>query len=298
MSPVLIIHCRRICQCLTLMMFIALPWLNAQGVYCLSGSLFAFDFFGVPFADPAMTVQAFLLGGDGGIPPPWQLLVGAGLTLILALFMGRIFCGWLCPYGFISELLNILRRKGASRKGAKVSHKVTSRIFTIKSLFFILMLAIFALWDYPVLSFFSLPGELSLAPMRFWQKVASSKETSVMISWTIFLITLTLSLFVPLVVLMLEALCGKRFWCRYLCPQSVLLGLAARCLPNSWIGLRIGWKASSCTCKNEVPCRSSCPLGCEPRQKSGPERRDCIMCGLCVDICTLKGGALRWQLRY
>ena len=96
----------------------------------------------------------------------------------------------------------------------------------------------------------------------------------------------------PLAALVLELLTGKRLWCRYVCPQSVLLGLSARFFPRAGKGLRIDWQAKRCSCGKDAPCRAACSLGLNPRNVEGPERRDCTMCGDCVKACASKGGAL------
>jgi len=44
----------------------------------------------------------------------WLLLMLA-IILILPLFLGRFFCGWLCPFGFYSDLITILRKASKVR---------------------------------------------------------------------------------------------------------------------------------------------------------------------------------------
>ena len=51
-----------------------------------------------------------------GVLPAARLLGGAVLSLGLALLLGRVFCSWICPYGFFSELAYRLRwRRGGER---------------------------------------------------------------------------------------------------------------------------------------------------------------------------------------
>ncbi|MFR8276397.1 MAG: 4Fe-4S binding protein [Desulfovibrio fairfieldensis] len=130
-----------------------------------------------------------------------------------------------------------------------------------------------------------MPGELSLVPLLLGRKRRAAG------------LILLSALALPVAALALEALGGRRFWCRYVCPQSVLLGLAARCLSQGAPGLRVIWRASACTCKGETPCRAACSLALNPRRAAGPPRRDCVMCGDCLKACAARGGALRWSLR-
>ena len=47
-----LLRLRRLMQVAVLLLLAALPWLNRDGFTGMKGSLFAFDFFGLPFADP------------------------------------------------------------------------------------------------------------------------------------------------------------------------------------------------------------------------------------------------------
>ena len=105
-SPAIYVGIRRCAQTLTALVFCLLPWLNAPGAHqftLISGSLFALDLGGLPFADPVAALQVAV----GGFAPAPRLLLGAVLSLGLALLLGRVFCSWICPYGFFSELVSL-----------------------------------------------------------------------------------------------------------------------------------------------------------------------------------------------
>lgn len=269
---------RRLTQMTVIVLFCILPWLNAAGFYHLSGSLFAFDFFGLPFADPASALQAAAGALSSGMFVGSMLCFGTLLALFVALVLGRIFCGWLCPYGFFSEMVLALRRKLLPAKQDKWSAKIAwlSRIIILLA-----GLVLVFFWGYPLISLLSMPGELSLLPLDLWAGAALS--------------AIILACALPLLALVLEFVFGKRLWCRYVCPQSALLGAAAGLLPKKAPGLRIVYDAHKCTCGKESPCRQACGMGLNPRKKNGPERRDCMMCGDCVSVCASYGQALGWR---
>lgn len=75
---------------------------------------------------------------------------------------------------------------------------------------------------------------------------------------------------------------GKRVLCRWLCPQSVLLSLAA-CLP---FGLRLRRDLSRCVCKGKVACASACSLCSDPRSARSVSSEECVHCGACVCACS------------
>ena len=115
-SPAIYVGMRRCAQTLTALVFCLLPWLNAPGAHqftLISGSLFALDLGGLPFADPVAALQVAV----SGFAPASRLLLGAVLSLGLALLLGRVFCSWICPYGFFSELVSSLRRRAAGVSG-------------------------------------------------------------------------------------------------------------------------------------------------------------------------------------
>lgn len=92
--------------------------------------------------------------------------------------------------------------------------------------------------------------------------------------------------------LILEGFIGKRVWCRYLCPQSVSLALAAHCLPR---GFGVKWSPGRCSCRGSAlpPCQTACSLGLTARQANGPPRSECFQCAECVSICAKHGAALK-----
>lgn len=274
---------RRCAQILTLLLFCLLPWLNtgdAQQPAPAKGSLFALDVGGLPFADPAAALQVAV----SGYAPAGRMVLGAVLSLALAVMLGRVFCSWICPYGLFSELAHALRHCRRKRRTGRSTPRRArlEAAFAGKAVVLVIASASAAVLAYPLLNLLSMPGELSLWPLFIRQGAT--------------LPCLLSALVLPVIALLLEAFGGKRLWCRFVCPQSVLLGLAARALPGKAPGLRIAWHASRCVCKQEAPCRQACSLALNPRQAPGPSRRDCSMCGDCLKICATRGGALRWRL--
>ena len=268
-----LIAVRRAVQLLVVVGLCLLPWLNAAGWRGVLGSFFALDFLGIPFADPVGAAQVAVMG----FLPAWRLLVGTLLSLVVALLLGRVFCSWVCPYGVLSELVYALRWRRADTR------LVVRQAFWGKILLLVLGLVAALGVGFPVLGIASLPGELSLLPVLAWQ----GDDAWLLLG----------AAAVPLVALLLEFATGKRLWCRFVCPQSVLLGAAARCLPAKAPGLRIGWQSEKCTCKGKAPCQQACSLDLNPRRKGGPERQDCTHCGDCINTCATYGKALGWAAK-
>lgn len=270
---------RRISQLLVIVLFILLPWLNKGGFHAVQGSLFSFDLTGIPFADPASAAQAAFSGTLDWEPPLLEYFLGGFISLLLAFFLGRIFCGWICPYGFFSEILHNLR----CRKNLPMLPKKQRLIWLAKCGLVAVILALSATLAIPLITLISMPGQLSLIPLSFWFNVGHNA-----------LIALAL---LPASALLLEIIIGRRLWCEYICPQSVFLGLASWNLPRALPGLRIIWEARKCNCGNASPCATACTLNINPRHKKGPARNVCIMCGDCVKACQNHGHALKYTLK-
>lgn len=269
-----VLRLRRVVQCAVLAALCALPWCNAQGWNMVMGNFYALDVGGVPFADPLTVVQNLITG----YVPRWKLWLGAGLALGLALALGRVFCGWVCPYGLLSEWAWKLR--GAKRK--VLQERWGWRVRTAVVLAGLVATAWLGL---PMLNALSAPGCLSLLPLLGRA------------GWEV----MELGAAFVAVLLALDLALGTRWWCRYACPQAWLLmgmvWLRTRCGSERCLNVRclnVRWTANCCSCKaGEEPCAQACSLGLRPRGKSGPVAEHCVNCGDCVVACAGRGKALQ-----
>ncbi|MDO5536434.1 MAG: 4Fe-4S binding protein, partial [Desulfovibrionaceae bacterium] len=195
---------RRLVQISVICAFCALPWLNAggEGRFPVRGSLFALDLAGLPFADPVAALQALAQTAAGCLPGA-RLLLGACCSLALAFFMGRVFCSWICPYGFLSEMVRRLR---PAKGPAKAANKDHARAFAVRSGLLAAGVIAAAAFGFPALELLSMPGELSLTPLAIWGEGTGLTALFVL-----------LCLALPLAALAAEALAGRRLWCRFVC---------------------------------------------------------------------------------
>ena len=262
--PVKVLRLRRAVQVLTLVVLCALPWLNAKGWNGVMGNFYALRLGDIPFADPLSVVQT-LAGGS----PGWRLWGGALLALGIALALGRVFCGWVCPYGLLSEVAAGIR--GRRRAGQNAQPYV----WLARGVLACAGVALTCVLGVPALNAVSGPGLLSLAP-QLWP------EGAVVLGGVL------LPVFAALAV---EAITGRRWWCRYACPQALLLMVAAWCGGR---GLRVSWTPAACSCaQGQRPCETACSLELRPRHAGGPSRALCVQCGACVTACAQRGGALQ-----
>ncbi len=200
--------------------------------------------------------------------------IASGLILlVLTVFFGRVFCGWLCPFGFILDLVGrffprfgnpkILRARqtkysvlAASIVGsAAVGHQVFCPVCPIGTV----------CRSYGVKDFFFGSG-LAVIPVALALEIGE-----------------------------------KRNWCRYFCPVGALFGLMAK------VGLmKVVIGAHQCKKFSCMECAEVCPVGIVDKEmlregvSPALSMAECIMCLRCVEHCPygaakvrLKGQAVR-----
>lgn len=278
---------RRLIQLGCALTFVAIPFLNRAEFNALSGNLLSFNFAGLTLADPLAALQVML--SSYSIDPA---VTGFLIALGIAFLLGPVFCSWLCPYGFLSELLHrsapdktaeeqgaLQTRQSPFREGAVRGKKgggLPESPFMLRLciVFFGLVLTS-SIVPFPLLNQLSMPGWYTRALQHL------ALDTGMLWGGLVFL----------LAALLLEFIVRKRIWCRYLCPQSVLISLAGLLFPKR---LQVGFKARSCNCPaNDRACGKACSLALDPRRPGDlAQRAQCTNCGDCVDACRSRGKAL------
>jgi len=185
------------------------------------------------------------------------------LPVALTLLVGRYFCGWVCPAGFLSEGISGLRKRLIARGIRLPAWKVGSH------------------WRYGLLGLgcaYALLGGISLFPWIYPPAVLG-REVFAMIAWSQAGIGLAFLLGLGLA----ELLIAPRLWCQSLCPGGALYALMAR-----YRLLRIRRDAAAC-----VAC-ARCVQVCAFAQHPMTDRigGDCTACGACVLACPTQALAL------
>jgi NosR/NirI family nitrite reductase transcriptional regulator len=172
------------------------------------------------------------------------------------LFLGRgVYCGWLCPFGALQELLN----EGAKRLGLRqveVPFALQERLWAIKYTLFILILAI---------SFYSMEKALVIAEVEPFKTAISMRF---MREWPFVLFAVSL---------LTAGLFIERFFCRYLCPLGAALGIPAKSKLFDWLHRRP-------QCGRECRyCETQCTVGAiDTLGRINPN--ECVLCLRCQVI--------------
>jgi len=194
------------------------------------------------------------------------LLTALFFPVLLALVLGRVFCSWICPITFLTELSERLKKllgKGTPTPDRWVLFRQMLWIALGLELFMTLVLGA------PIFVFLSPPGLVGRELMSL-----------------VFFRTLPLEGLIVILVLILNLL-SKRFYCRYLCPLGAFLALL-----GGWRRVRV--KNIIQNCKGCRTCDHACPMGLSPSAGEGMTVY-CWNCGTCIDDCP--HGQLEFDLK-
>jgi ferredoxin-type protein NapH len=209
---------------------------------------------------------AIILGGasEGVINASFIVFV---VMFVSALFVGRLWCGWVCPAGGLQDLCGPVNNTPAP--GARFDWiKWGIWIPWIGS---IVALAIRAGGYHSVDPFYSLEGGVTLA-----QPLSPDGPPWYMIYYVI------LALFSVLAIA-----AGRRAGCHYVCWMApfMIMGRRIRNLVK-WPALRL--RAEPARCTDCQKCTRNCPTSLDVThmvQAGDMEDDECILCGTCVDGC-------------
>ena len=234
-------------------------------------------------ADP-LAGSVLFLSRAGSVSAFWISII----VVLSAVFMGRVFCGYVCPLG---TLIDIFGRIGAKRNRTGKANDSKGR-----SIKFVVLAVVFSAgvggvsllgWSDPLvlltrssavvvdsLVHLALNAGLDVfrpvAEKMDWSAIAyaaveASHYRLMGASFLIFAAILGLSLF------------KSRLWCRYLCPLGALLGLFGR---RPVYRRRVDDSCIECGA-----CQKACPIGAIPEDPHSVMQQECIACRRCASAC-------------
>jgi NosR/NirI family nitrous oxide reductase transcriptional regulator len=193
----------------------------------------------------------------------WEYFLSAPLIFLLwcsiaagLLFWGRgPFCGWLCPFGALQELLNNIAQ-AAKIPQYRLPWGLHERLWPLK---YIIFLGLFG---------------MSLYSTAFAEQLAEVEpfKTAIVLKfareWPYVLYALTL---------LSAGLFVERFFCRYMCPLGAALAIPGRVRMFEWLRR---WPECGSPCQR---CANECPV-----QAIHPEGHinvnECIYCMHCQEL--------------
>lgn len=191
-------------------------------------------------------------------------LIMFGLMFVSALFLGRAWCGWVCPGGGMQEIVEPLNNRAVNR----------AKMDWIKWLIWVPWLSLIV-WmvmrsgGYQTVNFLHLTetGVSMDEPMKY------------------IMYYLVVGIFI-----LLAGVIGRRAACHTICWMAPFMIL------GRWIRNRFAWpalrlEADASACADCLKCTSNCPMSLDVHGMVKIERMEhseCILCGTCVDNCSKK----------
>jgi ferredoxin-type protein NapH len=180
------------------------------------------------------------------------------VNLLFIVVLGRVLCGFVCPFGLIQDLLDRLRQ-WLRIDSLRFNEKHYQWISLIKWE----ILVIFLVINFWGISFCYFCPILGIVPPLAGRVGALSMSGIVA------------------VVIVAGSFLKRRFWCN-ICPLGLLIGLF---YPVSLVRLRKDCQA----CTECGACYEACPMGIKSiyteRVKTDITTYDCLMCGECINKC-------------
>jgi ferredoxin-type protein NapH len=195
-------------------------------------------------------------------------LVMFGLMFVSSLFLGRLWCGWVCPGGGLQEMVEPVNTRAVN--GKKVDW--IKWLIWIPWISLIVFMAVRAGGYHSVDLLLHTQGGIS---------VAGTPDRPIFIAYIIYY--LVIGLFVGL-----AFFAGRRAGCHTICWMAPFM-IIGRWLRNlfAWPSLRL--KAAPENCADCKKCTSNCPMSLDVNgmvQLGKMENTECILCGTCVDNCS------------
>lgn len=186
------------------------------------------------------------------------------LAIISLFIFGLFYCGWLCPFGAMTEFLyRILYRKTARDKD-----RINIRVKTKGIKYIILWIAILI-----ALVMNNVAVAANLEPF-----VILFGRTGNFMLWSFVFITLLFCLF------------EERFWCRYFCPAGAGMGLLS--------ALSLFKIRSNKDCIQCGSCVKACPMLAiddDVHTSIKIDYKECILCNECILVCPK--GSLAFKIK-
>jgi polyferredoxin len=208
-----------------------------------------------------MSFYYFISTGHIHSTHPAGMFIFLGIVL-MSLAIGKSFCSWFCPIGFISELVGDFGEKIFKRK----LHLPKILDYPLRSLKYLmlgfLLYAVFFLMSNAAIKAFLDSSYNLVADLKMFTFFADISQVSLIVISSLFILSIVI----------------RNFWCRYLCPYGALLGIASLLSP-------VKIKRNTVSCIDCNLCAKACPSNIKVDKIKTVFSDECTSCLNCIDAC-------------
>ena len=203
-----------------------------------------------------------------------------GFLLLFGLALGRWICGWLCPFGWVQDLIYRIPfcKKVRAFPFERVLRKLKYAVLAVLVIGLPLLSAfsgVLVPWFCKVLC---PSGTLFAGIPLVLANPSYSSQIGFLFWWKVGVLLALLSL----------SLLISRPFCRYLCPLGAIYGMLNRI---SLVHLR--YESEKCVACGK--CVSVCAMGVDPKTQF--DSAECIRCGRCARVCPTDALHVRFGFR-
>ena len=192
---------------------------------------------------------------------PAGMFIFLGVVL-MSLVIGKSFCSWFCPIGFLSELIGDFGEKIFKHK----IHLPKFLDYPLRSLKYLLLgllfYDVFFLMSSAAIKAFLDSPYNQIADIKMFYFFADISQFSLIVISVLFVLSIVI----------------RNFWCRYLCPYGALLGIASLLSP-------IKIKRNTISCIDCNLCAEACPSNIKVDKVKTVISDECTSCLNCFDAC-------------
>lgn len=215
-----------------------------------------------------MSIYYFFLSGTIHPVHPAGFFILIAIISVSFIF-GKAFCSWICPVGFLSEMVGDFGDRFWKKLFKKKFRMPRLLDYPLRSLKY-LLLGFFAFSIFVSMTELSLKYFLDspyniIADVKMYYFFAEISQFSLIVIAVLFM----LSIFI------------RNFWCRYLCPYGALLGIFSLLSPNKI-------KRNEISCIDCNLCAKACPSNIKVDKVKTVISDECSTCMSCVDVCPVK----------
>jgi len=223
-----------------------------------------------------------VLAGLATVITQHNLMAGMFLGVLIAaatLFVGRFFCGWVCPMGACQQLgAYVFEGKDRKDRYTRNSFSRWQRVkYAVLAVF--VLAAVFGVVLAGLLDPIALITRFGVTVVRPFVDLVGQDGATQTVAFDAAVAT-----GVIFVAAFLMNLVQPRFWCRTICPLGAMLGLFSlrpvfRMVRDEQQCIRCG------------RCTEECQGACEPDKALVPS--ECVMCMNCIDVCPTRAIAFK-----